>query len=1537
MSSGVATGEVSVERTGDVRPLPVADALAALEAADNPHQRRDRIVECFRTVVRYHAALALAARLQFGPGPDGDAPELHDLLRALRRRHLTDGQWVQLTRTLLKPWAARPEAHVLPELVELMCGKRSKLPRLIDGLLEMRRVETVAHGGSGGAGAIAEVLARRGPQLERLLGLFAPMWARARLAVPLAVSATPGEPQRAWSLVGDTPPRGLWRRVALIDGAALAPGQPVLIDDGGKPLLALHPIALVRRPSPEVPEELFVLDGGGKRGARYVAFPSTAEHGEGTLWDELEPILAGDDADEAEAAGGATRPYRGLTSFGPEHTKLFFGREREIEELANRIRRYPLVTVTGRSGSGKSSMLHAGVCPRLADHRVITVRPGAHPLRALAARLAPVIDAPGADPAIAEVLAEAPETLGTVLERWCRASSECLLLVIDQAEELFTLCDDADEREGAAAALASAGLDPDGPLRVVLSLREDFFARLAQLGPLRGQYDRQVAVVTTPEREAMARTLVAPAAVFGYELEDPALVAAMIDPIANEPAGLALLQFCADRMWDARDRAWKRLTWAAYRELGGVEGALAAHADKVLDRFTAAQQHVARLLLIRLVTAEGTRAVVPRDELVGTGAGRADADAVIDALVEARLLTVREADDRRGSAALELAHEALIRHWDRLRLWLEEDHELVIVRHRVADAAAHWRAEGGRRDFLLGDGKPLVEAEALLAAYPEMLATHEVRLIEASRARARGRARLKRTAIAGLVMLTAAASVAAWVALGQRRQAQERAREVAARSDDLMLQRASDALDSDPTEAIAWLGEIELGARSAPRARMIAADALSRGISTQVLRFPDRAPARLQLEADAVVYLAPGNRLVRRPLSGAAPIELAAARPAPFTSVDIDPAWRVAGIAGDDGVAIVDLARGTTTPLTVTGHEIIRAIPSPDGSRALLLDRHGDLHSLEVGGALRAVARGPFEPRSPLIAMTPDKRRIAYVHGDGSGAIVDAEGDARWAIEPATTKPGVSGSSAAALAPNGAYVAIADPDGALRIVAVADGRARRIESFGPPASAAVFSRDGSTLVTVHGQGLLHVWDMDTGFMTQRLRTGGVEISSAIVSDDGSLVAAPTDDGPIVVWDARSGEQLMLRGHRDVVNAIDFSADGRTLASSSFDGDLRIWQLPTERARVIEASPSAIEWVGFAGERAVTVSEVSVSIWSLDGGRQDKFPPGDDDPFALRLPALDEELPEVEPEAWVRADPVTGCIVRAGTRLERWTPEGGAQTVLEEHGGLERASCAADRLALWAEWDPRIRVIDGRGQLVADLTGDAPRPGDLPRPRAVALSPDGDRVVELDGRGAVRLWSAPAWQPRLLGEGLGELGLPAWSADGARLAVPHGTAIEVWRVSDGNRTTLEAHTKEVSAVTFAPGGELVASVGADATVRLWRLGSAQPRTLAVRTPLQKAAFSRDGRTLVTLAYDGEARVWDVASGQGRALPAQAHSLRSIAVSDDGEHIAGGGDRGALHLWTRDLPGEPAALAAHLRAVSPLGLDPVTSQLAATRVE
>src|SRR6185369_14697426 len=134
-----------------------------------------------------------------------------------------------------------------------------------------------------------------------------------------------------------------------------------------------------------------------------------------------------------------------------------------------------------------------------------------------------------------------------------------IAIVVDQAEEMLTLCHDEAERAAFARALASAGASPDAPARVVLSVREDFFGRLATVGPLRGVYSQTVEVVTTPDRDALARTLYLPAKQFGYAFEDEQLVTTMVDTVASEPAALALLQFCADRLWEVRDRTWKRL------------------------------------------------------------------------------------------------------------------------------------------------------------------------------------------------------------------------------------------------------------------------------------------------------------------------------------------------------------------------------------------------------------------------------------------------------------------------------------------------------------------------------------------------------------------------------------------------------------------------------------------------------------------------------------------------------------------------------------------------------------------------------------------------------------------------------------------------------------------------------------------------------------------------------------------------------------------------------------------------------------------
>ncbi|HTJ82322.1 MAG TPA: hypothetical protein VL400_11425, partial [Polyangiaceae bacterium] len=271
-----APGRLSVElaeRALAAHPLPIADAVAALLAADSVFEMRDRVVEVFRAELRVLAAIVLAARLQLGPGPGGESPQLPELLRGLRSRGLTDGQWMSLIREGLRPWASASEAFPIPPLVTLFHARKAELPKLFDELLVMRKSETVAHGATGTRAAIEEILARRVPQLARTLELCDPLWSKVTLVVPLAGEDVDA-PQAAWALMGGTPHRGRFRKTELAPGQKLAVGETALVDRDGKPLLSLHPIADLRRPSPDAIPELFLLDGGAKKGALFVAFPS---------------------------------------------------------------------------------------------------------------------------------------------------------------------------------------------------------------------------------------------------------------------------------------------------------------------------------------------------------------------------------------------------------------------------------------------------------------------------------------------------------------------------------------------------------------------------------------------------------------------------------------------------------------------------------------------------------------------------------------------------------------------------------------------------------------------------------------------------------------------------------------------------------------------------------------------------------------------------------------------------------------------------------------------------------------------------------------------------------------------------------------------------------------------------------------------------------------------------------------------------------------------------------------------------------------
>jgi eukaryotic-like serine/threonine-protein kinase len=443
-------------------------------------------------------------------------------------------------------------------------------------------------------------------------------------------------------------------------------------------------------------------------------------------------------------------PYRGLAAFGEEDAKYFFGRSNEIRTALAQLDSWPLLAVIGPSGVGKSSFVHAGLVPAVratgGNWQIRVMRPGRVPLQ----RLANVLEeaqATGDHGDVMEQLRDAPGLFGSLLRTAAERRSQRVLVVVDQLEELFTLCDSDEVRKVFLAALLAAADDPSSPVRVVLSMRADFLDRLAGHRDFLTELSRGLFFLTAPDQENLRETIVRPAELAGYAFEDASIVADMMQAATSRGA-LPLVSFAATRMWDARDRERKLLTRSAYQHMGGVGGAFARHADQVAAAIPPSSQILLRGIMTRLVTPEGTRAVVDHAELLSLGEAR-EVEQVLDQLVRGRLIQLHVDDDQ--VATVEIVHEMLISEWPTLARWLEDSHALRGFMHELRQAARQWDAHGRSRD-LVWRGAPAQEAIVTAKRHVLDLSAVEAAFLDAIRVYA-ARSRRRKVAVVSSVFV----------------------------------------------------------------------------------------------------------------------------------------------------------------------------------------------------------------------------------------------------------------------------------------------------------------------------------------------------------------------------------------------------------------------------------------------------------------------------------------------------------------------------------------------------------------------------------------------------------------------------------------------------------------------------------------------------------------------------------------------------------------------------------------------------------------
>ncbi|MFI7340868.1 helix-turn-helix domain-containing protein [Streptomyces sp. NPDC050085] len=1121
------------------------------------------------------------------------------------------------------------------------------------------------------------------------------------------------------------------------------------------------------------------------------------------------------EGDDAEA------PYQGLARFEPGDHERYFGRDRLVATLRQQVRDHAFSALFGPSGSGKSSLLRAGLVPALrAEREVAAIRiltPGEHPARTHAAALRP---GPAGD----------------------------TVVVVDQFEEVFTLCRDADERRKFIDLLLTARA-PSSGLRVVLAVRADFYGRCAEHRGLADALGEAGLLVGPMDPDELREVIVKPAQAEGLIVER-ALTARLVAETAGEPGGLPLLSHVLRETW--RRRRGRALTEEAYEAAGGLHGAIAQTAEDVYAGLTAEHARLARLVLLRLIVpgegAQDTRRPVDRSELDFTpGAPAATSDApapfaaadvssVVDRLARARLISL-------DHGTVDLAHEALITAWPRLSGWIDEDREQLRVHRRLTEAARTWD-ELGRDAGALYRGTRLAAAREQLSG--ASLTPLERAFLDASSAALQGERRRRRGLLGTLAVLVVLALVAGAVAWQQgrtsdRRRVEAEARRGAGVADSM---RFSDPVTAMRLSVAAW----RLADTTETRSALIGAMAQR---EQDVFAVPgadvgfDRSgneARRLTADGRSVVSVTRDRvriwdlRTRRLTLSAPGPGKLMDDGTSPVVGAD---GRTLALPIAEVGVKLWDVRSARVTRTLSRAEQWEDEVAFDEHVLAATDAENGDINVWDLPSGRRTSRMAASEEIGAVLAVSPDGRWLARCAAGHLGVWDLAhhrKTSAPWAAKARTGD--CSSAHALAFAPDSRSLAVV-VDGGIRGWDLRTGR-ETLTLKAEGLTQVRFDSRGEFLVTT-GPGQLLVWRASFPYIPV--------LQQPLTEGDGTDVALDRAAGTVrylnasgtVVRSLSLGRTLTKAWSPHMAQRAELSGDGRVLARvTGTENSKRVQVLDTRDGRVVFAP----EAVTCPGEEDETICTAPIAL-SGDGRYLARIQREDShrksSPGRTRVAVWDVRTGRVYATMSIRPDREDSYTVTA--------------LALDTH--------AHTLLVYRPALRPTVEVWDVRRErhvktVRSSRADDGVTESDSAR---LALRSDNGRMVTEEG--LVADLRKGNMEPRVLGDEM--ISFAAFSPDGTRLAV--GDALGRVTLWDG-----ESRTR----IGVLDGS--LPQIGTDFT-----------------GPVSALAFSHDGHTLAVASETGPLQLWDVPSQRlfGTALPTPGDPVLALSFgSDDGTLYASG---------------------------------------------
>ncbi len=1199
-------------------------------------------------------------------------------------------------------------------------------------------------------------------------------------------------------------------------------------------------------------------------------------------------------------------PYKGLRAFQQADADEFFGRDELIERLLKRMSVRgsddDFLAIVGPSGSGKSSVVKAGLLPHIKDSALnderdwytIDMVPGTHPMEELEAGFLSI--APREIPGLLEKLRADERGIVRVVKQILPDDNAEVVLFIDQFEEVFTLIEDEAARAHFLDSVMAAVQDERSRLKIIITIRADFYDKPLLYAKF-GELIRQKTELVLPLNEDELReAIIGPAERVGMVLE-PGLIEAILTDVYEQPGALPLLQYALTELFERREG--RKMTLKAYQEIGGTAGALARRAEELYQSFDDETREATRQMFLRLVTlgegTEDTRRRVMQSELYALGAYRDAMEMVIEMFGKYRLLTF-DNDPQTRSSTVEVAHEALIRQWERVQNWLDENREALRAHRRLTQATDEW-LHAQKDPSYLARGTRLQQWEEWEDNTDIAMTTDEQEYLKASVESREAR-------------------------LAEERAQQEREDNLRRRARNLLgvvaaiMTIAAIAGFGLALVAVNARGEAERGESAAATAAAIAEE--------------NEAEARaLALAANARNALAANDPQLALVLAIQAvqvydPVPTEALRTLANTTYSEGPRYRYTAHEG----SVLDVHFSADGLYAVSG--------SVDGTVRLFNNGTGD--------EVLSVTADSEDTRFNSVAMHPNNNSFAAAASDGNLYV--------WSFPDGELLHTLEGHEGEVLSvvysPDGLFLASGGADHTIRLWGASSGlETRLIEGHTGTVYQVTFSPDGSRLVSSSGDATLldtgtddedrtvRIWDTQTGEQLQLIDPESGFVRALDYSPDGETIAYGvwdnTNAGTVRIHSAETGEEIRrFFAHTTPLTDVVYSPDADQIVSVAWDRNVRIWNIDrgveeqafsgfAERILAMDYSPDEqflLLGLGNIGNNEFQDDEaIDSSIWLWDVTNRDEIDVYRDHTDWVWTVDISPDgtlaasaggplrLPEVPPgEAFEPID--SGVHIWNAATSERVALLRGHTNTVDSVKFLPD-----NERILSAAWDGNIILWDieseEREQLYRDHEG---------RVYMLEVFDDGERFLSAGTDGIVRLWDTESGDVLQTFEALNNDGDPValysvmLNPDETLIAVGGGDGvIRIYDIESGATVqTLRGHTSWVQEARFHPDGQRLVSTSWDGTVRLWDTESG--RELRQFTGHNGhtfgTAFSDDGQLLMTTSEDTTVRLWEVASGEELHRYQHVDWVQEVLFSPDETFAISGGQDNTARVWRVD---------------------------------